>query len=69
MAFSRREGLSSRVQMDTEAAPLVRKYCLRKLRVFPLSKMSSTTTRSRPEMSCWMAWVIWTAPEEEVEFP
>ena len=55
--------------MDTDAAPLVRKYCLRKNRVLPESRMSSITTRFRPVMSCWMSWVICTAPEEVVALP
>ena len=69
MALVRRLGLSSRVQMDTEAAPLVMKYCLRKWRVLPESRISSMTTMFLPVMSCWMSWVIFTAPEEEVALP
>ena len=61
--------MSSRVQMDTDAAPLVMKYCFKKCRVFPESRISSITTRWRPVISCWMSWVICTIPELLVELP
>ena len=51
MGFSRRAGLSSRVAMVTEAAPLVFRYSVRKYRVLPESRISSTMMMSRPLMS------------------
>ena len=49
-AFVRREGLSSRVHSRTEAGFRVWSRASRQLRVFPLSKMSSTTSTSRPSI-------------------
>ena len=68
MALVRREGLSSSVTMVMEAAPFVMKYCFKKARVLPESRMSSTMMRSRPVISCWRSWVIFTRPEDTVAF-
>ena len=68
MALVRREGLSSRVTMVMEAAPLVMKYSFKNAKVLPESKISSTMMRCRPVMSCWRSWVICTRPEEVVAF-
>lgn len=67
--FLLRAGLSSSVTMVMDAAPLVRKYCFKKARVLPESRMSSTMIRCRPVMSWRRSWSICTRPEEAVAFP
>ena len=54
--------------MVTEAAPLVFRYSVRKYRVLPESRISSTMMMSRPLMSRWRSRVIYTTPEDLVAF-